>query len=413
MYNKTILDNGLTVITEELPFFQSVSIGLWADTGSRNETDKTSGISHFIEHMLFKGTSTRTASDIAELMDGIGGHMNAFTEKEHTCMYARVLGTHAEMATELLFDMVLNSAFSPTELERERKVILDEIRMYEDSPEDMVMDMFSSLIWRDSFLGRPVLGTLDSVSSLSRDDMLEYLSRYYSAENLIICAAGNIKHDEFVKYTLKHADLLKRGVPKKSSVTVLKDKESQVKFKDCEQVYMVLGREGLPQSDDRKYTLSVIDSVLGSSMSSRIFQEVREKRGLAYNIGSFFTSLSDTGLFGIFSGSSPDSLREIIDVSADIISTMRHDGISTEELARAKEQLKGSLALSLESALGRMMRLAKSEFYYNRLIPPEEIFEKIDSVTLERLNELASSILDIDLYSSCVLGPVSADFKIL
>lgn len=413
MYRKTVLDCGLSVITEEIPFFQSATVGIWAKTGSANESPEKNGISHFIEHMLFKGTSSKSASDIAEIMDECGGQSNAFTEKEATCFYAKVLGRHVPMAMDLLFEMLTDSAFRPDELERERGVVLDEISMYEDSPEDIIMDMFPSLVWKDSSLGMPVLGNRETVSSITRDDMLRYMNETYVAGNLLVCAAGNVRHDDIVSLAMKHSGSLRSGERISAPPVCVSTRASSLRIKDCEQAYLIIGREGLKRNDPDRYALLLADGMLGSSMSSRIFQEIREKRGLAYNISSFVTGLENSGLFGIYAGTSPEHLSEVASVSAEITEKMRSEGPSEAELRRAKEQLKGSIALSLENSAGRMISLAKLEFYYGRFISPEEMFEKIDAVTAEDIMRLSSSMFDTSSYSSCVLGDLSEGFKLV
>lgn len=406
MYKKTVLDNGLTIVTEEIPFFQSASIGIWANTGSKNENEKNNGISHFIEHMLFKGTPTRTASDIAELMDGVGGQMNAFTGKEQTCFYVRLMSQHIDLALDLLFDMLLNSTFNQVELDRERTVILDEIKMYEDSPEDMIMDIFNGIVWKNSSLGRPVIGNEETVSGITRDNLFGYMKEYYTADNLIVSATGNVKHDDFVKNIEKYSSKLIPTAKRNKPEHLISERHFKVKSKDIEQVHFILGREGLANSSEDKYVLTLLDSILGASASSRIFQEVREKRGLAYAIGSFASYLKDTGLFGIVAGTSPKFLEEVIQLSCSISEDMRKNGITPEEFKRAKEQLKGNLALSFESTSARMIHLARTEYYHNRFISLEEIFDKIDSVTKEQIEQLASKMLVTSEWSACVLGNV-------
>lgn len=414
MYKKTTLDNGLRIITEEIPFFKSATIGIWVDTGSRNEIPANSGISHFIEHMIFKGTGTKSATDIAEIMDGVGGQLNAFTEKEHTCFYARVLDRHVELALDLLSDMLLNSVFDAEELNRERSVILDEIRLYDDSPEDIIFDMFNQLIWKGHSLGRPVLGTTETVENITRGDILSYMAEHYTAEHIVISATGNIEHENFVKLIEKFAGKLPAGQKARalSDRVVIQQRQKQIRCKDSEQAYVIFGREGVSHRHEQKYCLTMLDSILGGSMSSRIFQEIREKRGLAYSVGSFTTCLSDTGLFGIFAGTSPDTLPQVTSLIIEITEKMKTEGATAGELERAREQLKGSLSLALESTSGRMIRLAKSEMHHGRLITHEEIFEKLDKVTLEDIYEMARTQLDTDSYSATVLGPVEENFRL-
>jgi predicted Zn-dependent peptidase len=415
MYNKTLLKSGIKVITEEIPFFKSASIGLWVNTGSKDEPPDQNGISHFIEHMIFKGTKTRSATEIAEIMDNVGGQLNAFTEKEQTCYYARMIDRHVPLAIELLADMLLNSVYDAVELERERGVILEEIRMYDDSPDEIIFDIFTQAVLDRHPLGRPILGTREVVTRLGRDDILSHLNTNYVPHNLIVAAAGNIKHEEIVHYVEHYFGALStRGKGRRREKAVPLHKKSEIiKYRDCEQVYIVMGGRGVSQRDDNKYKVSVLDSILGGSMSSRLFQEIREKRGLVYSVCSFQNQFLNTGLFGVFAGTSVENLDPVISLVFQIIKDMKENGVDEKELTRAKEQLKGTISLALESTSNRMIRLAKSEIYHGRLVPHEEVFEKIEAVTREGIYEISQTLLDWEDFSISILGPIDSNLKII
>jgi predicted Zn-dependent peptidase len=414
MYNKTVLKSGIKVITEEIPFFKSATIGIWVNSGSKDETPSTNGMSHFIEHMMFKGTNRYNATEIAEIMDSVGGQLNAFTEKEQTCYYVRVIDRHVGLALELLADMLLNSLFDPVELERERGVILEEIRMYEDSPDEIIFDIFTQAVWNGHPLGRSILGSIDVVNTISREKLLRHVREFYVAEDIIIAAAGNIKHEEVVELVERYFTGFVRSTRKSKAGKPVKIHQGKdvLKNKDCEQVYLILGGKGISQRDDDKYRITVLDSILGGSMSSRLFQEIREKRGLVYSVCSFQNSYYDVGLFGIFAGTSVENLDEVIETSFSIVRDVRENGVDEKELIRAKEQIKGNISLALESTSNRMIRLAKSEIYHGRLIPYEEVFENIDAVTSEDVYRLSQSLLDSKNYGVYILGPVGKNYRV-
>ncbi len=408
MYKKTILENGLTVVTEEMPEFRSCSLGIWATVGSRNEKSDQAGLSHFLEHLLFKGTPSRSAAEIAEAMDGVGGHINAFTEKESTCYYARVMDHHLPLALEILSDMLLNSLLDEQEIEREKGVVLEEIKMYEDAPDEIIFDLFTRTLWGDDPLGRPVIGRREVVSSLNRQELKGYLARHYVAPNLIVAAAGQVRHEAFLEQV---SGFLNDGLPTARSEMThsvpRSNPRTTVRTKDCEQAYMCYGCDGMSQTDDRRYAMLVLDSVLGGSMSSRLFQEIREKRGLVYSVGTFQSSYRDCGVFGIYASTSAERMPQVLDLTRQVLSSLRHEGMTPVEFERAREHLKGSIALALESTSSRMMRLARCEHYYGRLISLEEVIAKIDAVTPEQVKELAEWLLDTERYTLAVLGPVS------
>ena len=407
MYRQTILDNGLTILTEHLPEFRSVSLGLWVGAGSRFETPAQAGLTHFIEHLLFKGTEKRSAYDIAATMDGIGGQMNAFTEKEHTCYYARVMDTHLQMALEVLCDMFLNSVFDPEELEREKGVVIEEIKMYEDTPDDHIYDLFTAQLLAEHELGRPIIGYVPTVSSFKRADIRSYVDFHYRAQNVIVAAAGRVDHDTFVEWVKGHlADNLPAGKPENQVRPAEAHSSKKVFYKDSEQAYVCFGGSGLSYVDPRRYTMLALDVILGGSMSSRLFQEIREKRGLAYSVGTFQNSFRDCGVLGIYAGTGKDKVGEVLDVSRTILREVCKNGLTEEELRRAKELLKGSIAMGLESTSNRMMRMARNWIYHGRFISIEEAFAKFEAVTLEDVLALASEKLNPDKFSLTVLGPV-------
>jgi len=408
MQQKTQLSNGLTVVSERVPELRSCSLGIWCGAGSRFETEQHSGLSHFLEHMFFKGTKSRTAYDIAVTMDSVGGQLNAFTDREHTCYYARVMDRHMPMALDILSDMVNHSLFEAEEIEREKGVVLEEIKMYEDTPDDQVFELFNRAFYQSHSLGRPIIGYAPRVSQLTREDLVSYVGQRYHPGNLMIAAAGQLDHDDLVAQVEKHFQNARpnTGVPPTSSAPTPRQHQS-VYHKACEQTYLCLGAPGIAYVDPRRYTMLVPDSVLGGCMSSRLFQEIREKRGLVYSVSTIQTALSDCGTFGVFAGTSAEKVPEVIKVTPDIFAEVGSNGITDEELARAKELLKGALALNLESTSSRMMRIARNNLYFGRFMPVEETIEKIEEVSHAQVKELASWLLDPTRYSLAALGPVT------
>jgi predicted Zn-dependent peptidase len=407
MHNKTVLDNGLTVITEHIPEFRSCTLGVWAGTGSRYETEIDGGISHLLEHMMFKGTAKRSAYDIAVAMDAVGGQMNAFTEKEFTCYYARVMDLHVPLAVEVLADMMVGSLIDAEELEREKGVILEEIKMYEDTPDDQIFDLFTRAFYKGHVLGRPIIGSAEVVSAISQAQVKDYIQRRYRAGNITVAAAGQIEHDKFVELVQQHlGQLLPTGETERALQPPTPVHHLSVFNKDCEQAYVCLGAPGLAYADPRRYGLLLLDSVLGGSMSSRLFQEIREKRGLVYSVSTFQNTYADTGMLGIFAGTSAERVPTVLEVTRDILTDVHQNGITREEMERAREYMKGSIALSLESTTNRMMRLARNHLYHGKFIPLEELIARIDAVTLEDLSALARDVVDPAKFSMAVLGPL-------
>ena len=390
-----------------MPHVRSASLGIWADVGSAAEPREKRGISHLVEHMLFKGTERRSAREIAETMDGVGGNLNAFTDKEATCYYAKVIDHHVPLAVDVLADMFLHSTFAPAELAKEQKVVLEEIRMYDDSPDEMIHDLFTSTMWRGSNLGEPTIGYAETVSALTSGDLHAHLRARYAPNTVVFAAAGNVDHDATVAL-VEHAFAGYAGVgqtpqPERPLLTPA----TLVKTKDTEQAYIVLGTRGLSVCDERRFALSVLDTILGGGMSSRLFQEVREKRGLAYSVYSFQQGYRDAGLFGVSAGTAPGSVQECVDVIVAELGRMAADGPAAAEIKLAKEHIKGSLTLSLEASSSRMIRLGRSEFNLGRQLLIEEIESAVDAVTHDDVWGLAAELLRPEALGLCVLGPLA------
>ena len=406
MYRKTTLPNGLRVLTEAMPAVRSASLGIWADVGSSLETRADRGISHLVEHMLFKGTPRRSARDIAETMDGVGGNLNAFTDKEATCYYAKVIDRHVPLALDVLSDMFLHSLFDPTELAKEQKVVLEEIKMYEDSPDEMIHDLFLQTMWSGSNLGDPTIGFVDTVLKVTPDDLRAHMTKHYAPNSIVVAAAGNVDHDHFVELVAEcfahFSGKSESFAPDAPGATPA----SLIRQKDSEQAYVVLGSRGLSARDDRRYALSVLDTILGGGMSSRLFQEIREKRGLVYTVYSFQAAYRAAGLFGIYAGTSAENAQQTIDVIAEQLAAMRRVRVSEAELHLAKEHIKGSLTLGLESSSARMMRLGRNEYVLGRHLSAEEIEERVDNVTRDQVLEIANELFAPQNLGLCVLGPV-------
>jgi predicted Zn-dependent peptidase len=411
MYRKTILDNGITVVTESIPYFSTVSLGIWWKTGSRYEHQKNNGVSHFIEHMLFKGTSKRTAYDIAREIDAIGGTINAFTGKEYTCLYARVLKKDMDIALDILADMCRNSLFDGDDIEKEKYVITQEIKMIEDNPEEYIYDMFNASYFKDHSLGMPILGSQENVEGFAREQLKEYFTDYYSPRNAIITITGRIKHEDAVtKVSRFFSDLRAGGIEGPSIISPEPYNVFNIYEKELEHVYLCIGTRGASQVDQRRYCLYILNAVMGGSMSSHLFQEIREKRGLVYNIYSYVNCYHDTGTFGISTSTSKESIVEVLQLIKDEIARIKDDGITDAELAFSKEHIKGNLFISLESSETRMGRLAKNEIYFGSYIPLKETLHEIDRIQKSDVDEIGKFLFerpgDISL---TVLGNVAGD----
>ena len=406
MYKKTTLSSGLRVITETMPSVRSATVGIWADVGSAVESRERRGISHLVEHMLFKGTTRRSARQIAETMDSVGGNLNAFTDKETTCYYARVIDRHVPLALDVLGDMFLHAAFEPQELAKEQRVILEEIKMYEDSPDDLIHDVFLQTMWRDSNLGDPTIGFADTVVRVTPEDLRAHMRAHYSPNCVIVAAAGNIDHSRFVELVAEQFESFEGSctLPQPESPRVTP--ATNVRYKDSEQAYIVLGTAGVDLRDERRYAASLLDTVLGGGMSSRLFQEIREQRGLVYSVYSFQAAYRAAGLFGIYAGTSAENVQACIDVILEQFARVRNETIGQQELELAKEHVKGNLTLSLESTSSRMIRLGRNELALGREVTAEEIESRIDAVTGERVQALAQELLFDENLGLCIIGPV-------
>ncbi len=392
MITREVLENGLTLVSEAMPEVRSVAVGVWLKKGSRHERSEQSGISHFIEHMVFKGTKTRSAEQIAAEVDSIGGYMDAFTAKEYASFHLKVLDEHLPLAVEILGDIVLNPAFDPTEMAKEKKVIFEEINMVEDTPDDLVMEQFYEAFWPDHPLGRPILGTKRSVGRFRRDDLAAYFSRVYRPGNIVIAAAGHLEHHAMAELVGRHfsglrtpaSSLSKDRGPRSVAATVARSK------KDLEQAHLCLGTPALPQCHPDRHVSFVLNTVLGGSMSSRLFQNVREKRGLVYSIASGVTSYSDAGMLSIYAGTGVDSIREVVQLTLEELRRLRGERLPEGELRRAKDHIKGGLVLSLENTGARMSHLARQEIYFGKQVPQEEILQAIERVSAEDVQRLAA-----------------------
>lgn len=409
MYNKTVLENGVRVVTEDLPGVRSVAIGLWIENGSRFEEQNEAGISHLIEHLLFKGTEKRTAREIAESIESVGGQLNAFTSKEYTCYYARVLDEHLPLAVDVLSDMYFSSLFREDDLEREKGVVQEEIRMYEDTPDEYIHDLFSQTIWDGHPLGRPVIGTMDSVAGFTQHEILNYYRKHYQPSNLVVALAGNLRHEQVL-------DLIRPVFESATAGEAIHDKKpprttAGIKSfpRPLEQVQFCLGVPALSQYEERIYPLQILNSVLGGGASSRLFQQIREQRGLVYSIYSYYMTFFDTGLLTIYAGTNPANFPEVLDLTWQEMSRMVEKGISQEELVNTREKVKGSLLLASESVNHHMNRLGKTELIYQRLVTPDEIIRKISQVTPEEVRDLARELLDPARYTLTILGVPEGD----
>lgn len=409
MYHKDVLDNGVTIVAEEVPGVHSVAVGFWVKTGSRLEEPEEVGISHLIEHMLFKGTAKRDARQIAEAIEEVGGQLNAFTSKEYTCYYARVLAEHLPLAVDVLSDMLFNSLFREDDLAREKMVIAEEISMYEDTPDDIIHDYFSQTIWDGHSLGRPIIGTMDSLSRIDRESILSFYRRHYSPSNMVVSLAGKFEHQEsfdLLESTL--ASLPAGGIENRVAPPHTRAAVKSY-YRDLEQVQICMGVPGVSLYDEHVYCLQVINNILGGGASSRLFQSVREERALVYTIYSYYLTFLDCGLFTIYAGTNPANCQQVLDLSWEQIEAIKGSGISAKELSRAKTQAKGSLLLSQESVIQRMHRLGKSELAYKRFVTSEEILAKINALTEEDVQSLAQELFDLEQMTITVLGPLTED----
>jgi predicted Zn-dependent peptidase len=409
MYKKYTLDNGIRVVMEDISYVNSVSIGVWVDNGSIKEDKHINGISHFIEHMLFKGTSNRTAKQIAETIDNIGGQINAFTSKEYTCFYAKVIDSHLPIAIDVLADMINNSLFSEEDIEKEKSVVIEEINMYEDSPEDMVYDLLAETMFENTSLSLPILGTVDTLNNITREKLIDYFDNNYTVENLVISIAGNIKVDETIELLEKKFGILKHTSDKNNNIadSIKFTQKIRGKYKKTEQLNFCIGMEGIPCGNDDIYPLLVLNNIFGGSMSSRLFQKIREEKGLVYSVYSHPSSYKNTGTFTIYAGLSPKQIYNVVNIIKNDIEELKLNLITIDELEKSREQLKGNYILGLESTSSRMAEIGKSELTLGEIYSPKEILEKIDKVTLEDVKETIDKIFNYNKFNIAYVGNIT------
>ncbi|MFJ7638543.1 M16 family metallopeptidase [Peribacillus sp. NPDC097264] len=391
MIKKYTCQNGVRIVLENIPTVRSAAIGVWIKTGSRNETPELNGVSHFLEHMFFKGTTTRNAREIAESFDSIGGQVNAFTSKEYTCYYAKVMDNHASYALEILADMFFNSTFDEEELKKEKNVVYEEIKMYEDTPDDIVHDLLSKAVYENHPLGYPILGTESTLETFNSETLKKYVHDMYTPDKVVISIAGNVD-EKLIQEVESYFGSYQGGEERLELVKPSFHENRITRKKETEQAHLCLGFKGLEIGNDKTYSLVTLNNILGGSMSSRLFQEVREQRGLAYSVYSYHSSYQDTGLVTIYGGTGTSQLDSLYDTIQETLATLKRDGITEKELRNSKEQLKGSLMLSLESTNSRMSRNGKNELMLGEHRSLDDIIVKIDEVTEDSVNELANRI---------------------
>jgi predicted Zn-dependent peptidase len=404
---RDVLDNGLRFLTERMTQVRSISIGVWLTRGSRHETAERGGIAHFVEHMLFKGTGTRSAEDIAQAIDSIGGQLDAFTAKEYASYYIKVLDEHLPLAIDILSDIVRNPAFSPDDVEREKKVVVEEIKMVEDTPDDLVHELFTQGFWENHPLGRPILGTKETVESFNADLLRDYFRGVYTAKNLIVAAVGNLEHDRVRELVeAKFGSLVEQGEPVIDEAPQVVPK-ILVRNKELEQSHLCLGVGSYAQNHDDRYASYVLNTLLGGSMSSRLFQNVREKRGLAYAVFSGLSAYRDAGSFTIYAGCSNEAVGEVIDLCVEELRGVKNAPVPDSELQRSKDHLKGSLMLSLENTASRMSHLARQEIYFDRQFGLDETLQGIEVVTTADVQRVAADLFRNGSLAATVLGNVN------
>ena len=404
MIEKITLDNGVRIVFERIPYVRSASVGIWIGTGSRFEKPKENGASHFIEHMLFKGTASRSAAELASLTDMIGGQMNAFTSKDHTCFYCRALDSHLPLVMDILCDMFFNSKFDEDDVVSERRVIIEEMNMYDDTPEDLVMERLSAAIYKGNALARPILGSEKGLEKFTGSFLKSYMEENYCPQDIVISLCGSFA-DSDVEYLRSRFALMRPGVPRKLTPAEYVPSVT-CRRRATEQNNIVIAFPGIRIGDPDKYKVQMLNSILGSNPSSRLFQSVREERGLCYSVYSFLSSFEDTGIFGVFTATGRDTEREALELIKSEIHRIRDEGVSQEELDRCREQIKANLLMGLESTGARMNNMGRSTLLYDRVPDPDEIIERYDAVTTEDVRTEAEKILDFGRASVSAVGRV-------
>ena len=397
---KTVHPSGLRIVTEEISNVRSAAFGIWVNVGSRDESPKVAGASHFLEHLLFKGTKTRTALEISSAIEAVGGEMNAFTSKEYTCFYARVIDTDLSLAIEVVSDLITSSIGRPEDVESERKVVLEEISMRDDDPSDLVHDLFSETFFGDTPVGRPILGTVKSINEMSRSAVFNYYKKKYLPQDIVVSVAGNIKHQKVIDQVIKAmsrneflGNTKKAANMRPSTSLNRKGEKVGLIYRKTEQAHLFLGVDGVARDDERRFAMSVLSAALGGGMSSRLFQEVREKRGLAYSVYSYAQQFAGTGMLGFYAGCTPQKTTEVIQIIREILNDVAVNGLTHEELIRAQGAVRGTLVLSQEDTGSRMSRIGKSELVHGEVLGFDEILGAISAVTSSDIRELASEFL--------------------
>ncbi|MDH4230444.1 MAG: insulinase family protein [Nitrospirota bacterium] len=408
MFVKEYLENGIPVVMESFKNVRSVALGIWVKVGSRYETPAESGISHFLEHMFFKGTRRRSPKDIAVEIDTMGGDLNAFTSRENTAFYVKVLDEYLEKGVDLLSDIFVHSTFPEDELAKEKKIIKEEIKMVEDTPDDYIHDLFNQTVWGHEGLGQPILGRRDTIASFTRDDLMRHIGKYYGTRDIIISCAGKFQPARLLELLREHFGRLRRGSEPRKGLPPEFRHDVKVYSKDISEAHICIGAPSLAQTSEERYALFVLNTLLGGGVSSRLFQEIRENRGLAYSVYSYTSMYADAGLWGIYAGVSKKRIREVAEVIIQEMLSLK-DTLTEEELDKAKRHLKGNMILGLESTNSRMNNIARQEIYFGRYISPDEISRAVETVSLKQLKELSERLIMKKSLSITAYGPLQKD----
>jgi len=414
---RSVHSSGLRIVTEEVPSVRSAAVGIWVNVGSRDEAPATAGASHFLEHLLFKGTTSRTALEISSSIESVGGEMNAFTSKEYTCFYARVIDTDLPMAIDVVSDLITSSIVTALDVDAERKVVLEEIAMRDDDPSDLVHDLFSDTFYGDTQIGRPILGTIDSIKGMSRNTVFNYYKKKYLPQDLVVAVAGNIKHKKVVAMVeqalsrdnfldVLAAPVIRPNIPIKNT----KQQSVGLLYKKSEQAHMFYGMEGVARADDRRFAMGVLSAALGGGMSSRLFQEIREKRGLAYSVYAYAQQFAGSGVLGFYAGCNPTKAIEVVEIIRSVLSDVADNGMTHEEIERAKGAVRGSLVLSQEDTGSRMSRIGKNEIVYGQVMDFDDILKAISRVSAQDIREIASEFL-VKTPTLALVGPFKNEAK--
>jgi predicted Zn-dependent peptidase len=414
---RSVHSSGLRIVTEEVPSVRSAAVGIWVNVGSRDEAPATAGASHFLEHLLFKGTTSRTALEISSSIESVGGEMNAFTSKEYTCFYARVIDTDLPMAIDVVSDLITSSIVTALDVDAERKVVLEEIAMRDDDPSDLVHDLFSDTYYGDTPIGRPILGTVESIQGMSRNTVFNYYKKKYLPQDLVVAVAGNIKHKRvvaMVEEALSRDNFLDvMAAPVIRPNTVVKNSKQQsvgLLYKRSEQAHMFYGMEGVARADDRRFAMGVLSAALGGGMSSRLFQEIREKRGLAYSVYAYAQQFAGSGVLGFYAGCNPTKAIEVVEIIRSVVADVADNGMTHEEIERAKGAVRGSLVLSQEDTGSRMSRIGKNEIVYGQVMDFDDILKAISRVSAQDIREIASEFL-VKTPTLALVGPFKNESK--